>query len=400
MANTMSIEQATVVLNAIVAAAQGRDFDPNNITDFTTIGQKALLVGDDPILRGISQVLTKTIFAIRPYYRKFKNLSVTKEAYGNFVRKVNYCDTDVKDAERYDLPDGINKFNTKGMYEINKTPVFQENFYGAETFDRSTTVYKDQMNVSFTDLAQFNSFIGGIMQNAQDQIEQDHETLARNLICMAIIGDIAASNAPSGTPINKIVNLVTEYNNATGAGITPADVYKPEVFPNFMKFTYALIASVSAMLTERTSLYQTNINGKKIMRHTPYDKQRMFMFAPDRFAMEARVLADTYHDNYLKYVDVETVNYWQDAANPEQITVPEVNYLKSDGTIGTSNEFPQVSDVFAYLHDVDKLGYNVVSEWSAPSPFEARLGYTNIWWHFTDRYWRSDLEKSVVFRLA
>ena len=397
MANTMTIDQATVLLNEIVAAAQGRTFDPTKIEDFTTVGQKALLVGEDPILRGISQVLTKTIFSIRPYYRKFKSLAVTKEAYGNMVRKINFADTPVKDAERFDLPDGMTKFNNKNMYEISKTPVHQENFYGMQTFDRSTTAYRDQMNSAFTDLGMFNSFIGGIMQNAYDQIEQDHETLARNLIVMAILAALESTTVGYS---DREIKLITEYNNKTGKSITPANVYAPENYGDFMKFVYAVVAAESEMLTERTNLRMTSITGKNIMKHTPRDKQRMYMFAPDRYSMEARVLADTYHDNYLKYVgDIETVNYWQDAQNPEKMTAENVTVMKNDGTIESLAVSADTPQVFMFLHDVDALGYNVVGEWSAPSPFEARLGYTNIWWHFTDRYWRSDMEKSVVMTL-
>lgn len=395
MANTMTIDQCAFVLNDIVAAAQGRNFDPINIEDFTTVGQKALLVGDDPILRGISQVLTRTIFAVRPYYRKFKSLSVSEAAYGNMVRKISYADTDVKEAERFDLPNGLQQFTHNNMYEINKTPVHQENFYGMQTYDRSTTIYRDQMNASFTDAGQFSSFIGGIMQNAQDQIEQDHETLARNLIAFSIL---AAKESTEAGYSDRVIHLITEYNNATGKALTPANYKDPANYPDFMKFTYALIATVSAMMTERTAKYYTGLTDKRILRHTPKDKQRMYMFAPDKFNLEARVLADTYHDSYLKGLDSEYVNFWQDAENPQAITAKDVTIMKNDGTIETVAT-STLNNVFAFLHDKDALGYNVVGEWSAPSPFEARLAYTNIWWHWTNRFWRSDMEKSVIFTL-
>lgn len=391
----MSINQCATVLNEIVAAAQGRTFDPTKIEDFTAVGQKALLVGDDPILRGISQVLTKTIFAVRPYYRKFKSLAVDASAYGNMIRKVNYADTPAKEAERFDLPDGMTKFNTKNMFEITKTPVHQENFYGMETFDRSTTIYRDQMNSAFTDAGQFSSFIGGVMQNAQDQIEQDHETLARNLIAFSML---AAKESTTKGYSDRVVKLITEYNNATGKSLTPANYKDPANYPDFMKFTYALIATVSSMMTERTDKYYTSITDKRIMKHTPKDKQRAFMFAPDKYNMEARVLADTFHDSYLKGIDAEYVNFWQDADNPTDVTAQNVTIMKNDGTIETVDT-STINNVFAFLHDKDALGYNVVGEWSGTSPFEARLGYATIWWHFTDRYWRSDIEKSVIFTL-
>ncbi len=56
-------------------------------------------------------------------------------------------------------------------------------------------------------------------------------------------------------------------------------------------------------------------------------------------------------------------------------------------------------NVVGVLMDEEAAGYTVVNEWSAPAPFNARGGYTNIFWHFTDRYWNDFSENCVVFML-
>ncbi len=51
------------------------------------------------------------------------------------------------------------------------------------------------------------------------------------------------------------------------------------------------------------------------------------------------------------------------------------------------------------LMDQEAAGYTVVNQWSAPAPFNARGGYTNMFWHFTDRYWNDFTENAVIFML-
>ena len=78
MANTLTIDQASTVLNAIVAQATGNTAIATADTkDFVTVAQTGLLAGYDPLLAAISQVLSRTIFSVRPYTRKFKSLEDT-----------------------------------------------------------------------------------------------------------------------------------------------------------------------------------------------------------------------------------------------------------------------------------------------------------------------------------
>ena len=58
-----------------------------------------------------------------------------------------------------------------------------------------------------------------------------------------------------------------------------------------------------------------------------------------------------------------------------------------------------MSKVFGVIFDEDAAGYTVVNQWSASAPFNARGGYTNIFWHSTDRYWNDFTENAVVLLL-
>lgn len=383
--NNLTFNQISTVLNSVVKQATGKDaIIATNTADFVAVANTALLTGYDNVIQAISQVLSRTIFSVRPYTRKLAGLQVDNITYGNHVRKLQAVDRDFENDNRQPLTNG----QSVDMYKVNKPDVLQTNFYGQTVYEKSTTIFRDQLDVAFSSPDEFGRFLGMVMQNASDQIEQAHESLARMTLANLLGGIITIDND------EQIVHLLTAYNTATGGSYTPTTIMEPSAYSAFSKWAYAIIASVASMLTERTVLYHQNITGKEIARHTPYARQKVFMYAPSQFQINARVLADAYHDNYLKYAYNEAVNFWQSAGSQDSIKV-NATYLQADGTLANA-ELSQ-SNVFAVIMDEEAAGYTVINQWSAPTPFNASGGYSNLFWHFTDRYWNDFTENAVVF---
>lgn len=402
MMNTLDFTQSATVLRDIVAQATGKAVvTPVTDSDFVAVGQLGLLAGYDNLLKAISQVLGRTIFKIRPYDAKFKGLQVSEQIYGNMVRKLYAADQPPQNDSRMDLVPGQ---HNKDMFDVQKNTIVQENFYGYAAYERGLTIYRDQLNVAFSNAEEFGRFIAMLMQNASDMMEQDHETFARNVIGALIAGRVAGANASPAIAADSVVHLLTEYNAATGKSLTNVTLYAPENYPAFVKWAYARVAAISSLMTERSSKFQTVLdadadgNERNINLHTPYADQRVYLYAPDRYGIESRVLADTFHDNYLRLADTESVNFWQNINEPMKVS-HTATFLKPDGTLQTGAQATEVDNIFGVIADRDAMGYTVMSTWSAPTPFEARGGYTNIWYHFTDKYWISFLEKSVVLLL-
>lgn len=385
--NTMGFEQASTLLTSISNQATGKSaITPTSTSDFVSLAQTTLQAGYDPVLNAISQMVTKTIFSVRPYNRKFAGLQVDNQKFGAITRKLNIADKDFENDSSFALVDG----QAIDHYVVNKPNVLQTNFYGANVFEKSYTIFKDQLDNAFTGPEQFAEFMSMVTQNSSDMVEQAHENLARATIANYIGGKVAGDTA-------SVIHLLTEYNGATGQSLTKVDAMKPANYKAFMQWVYSRVAAICSLMTERSNMYQTNITGKPVMRHTPYENQNVYMFAPDRYGMEARVLADTFHDNYLKYADVETVNFWQSILTPERISVTP-SYLDATGAIVTGSA-AVIDDIFGVVVDDDTMGYTVVNQWSAMTPLNAKGGYWNMFLHFTDRYWTDYTEKGVVLKL-
>lgn len=385
--NDLTFNQAATVLNSIVKQATGQTAQlPTNTAEFVSVAQIALKVGYDPVLNAISQVLSRTIFSIRPYNRKFAGLQVNNQKFGNITRKLNIADKDWDNDARFELVDG----QSVDMFKVNKPNILQTNFYGANVYERSYTIFRDQLDNAFSSPEEFMRFITMVTSNCSDMIEQAHENMARATLANFIGGKVSANNS--------VIHLLTEYNTLTGLNLTATSVFEPANYKAFMQWVYARVAAISALMTERSIKFQINVTGKEISRHTPYARQKVFLYSPTAYQIESQVLADTYHDNYLRYAYNERVNFWQAIETPDTLNVIPT-YMQADGTLTTPKAAVTVSKLFGCIIDEEAAGYTVVNTWSAPTPFNAKGGYSNVFFHFTDRFWNDFTEKGVILLL-
>ena len=387
--NELNITQISTLLNNVVAQATGKaNISSINGADFATVAQMGLKTGYDPLLNAIGQVLSKTIFSIRPYSRKFAGLNVSNQRFGNITRKLNISDSDFQNDDRLPLTDG----ESVDMYAVKKPSVLQTNYYGANTYEKYITIYKDQLDTAFSNPDEFAQFMTMVTQNSLDMIEQAHETLARMILCNFIAGKISANSG--------VVHLCSEYCADTHTTIPEGSnatvvCYGSDVYPNFIKWAYGKIAALSSMMTERTVNFNINVTGKPITRHTPYQMQKLYLLAPEEYNITSRVIADTFHDTYLKLADHEMVNFWQSPKSPGKINIKPI-YLKNDGTLTSPTSAVNQNFVFGVIFDEDAVGYTVCNQWQQATPFNARGGYSNLFWHFTDRYWNDFTENGIV----
>jgi hypothetical protein len=390
-ANVLTYNAIGTILNQIVTQATGKaQITPTNTSEFTAVAQTGLLAGYDNLMGAISQVLSRTIISTRPYSRKFQGLEADNIRYGNHVRKINYVDREWEDGSRLPLTTGVPVDDQAPTLD----EVLQTNFHGQNDYEIPWTLFSNQIDVAFQNADELGAFISGKLQNISDMTEQKHESMARMILANLIAGIISINNAP------QIVHLVTEYNAYVG-NTTPKTLTELRVsseYGSFVKWIYGRVAQISAMLTERSLIYHQNVTDKEISRHTPYDKQNVYLLSEERFQMEARVLADTYHDNYLKLADTAILNFWQSITSPNEINVTPT-YMGADGSLVTPESSVDQSNVFGLITDVEAAGYTIVNQRTTSAAYNGKGEFQNFWLKFTDRYWNDFTENGIVFLL-
>lgn len=384
--NTMSLEDAATILNNIRTQVTGAaPITMLTTADFVSCGTELLQAGADPVLGALMQTVTKVIFSMRPYTRKFGGLKVDNETWGMIVRKLAVVDKPFESNEEFNLVDG----QSIDHYKVNKPEVLELKFYGSDTFAKSYTVFKDQLNNCFNSIGEFSSFLSMVVQNVSDMIEQNFESISRMIIANFIGGKKAANNG--------IIHALTEYNNEVGGSFTATTIMAPANFGDFMKWLYARVATLTSLMTERSQEFQIQVTGKELTRHTPYADQKVYLYAKLLNDMNARVLADTFNYDFAKFADVEAVNYWQSIKTPMSIDVTP-NYLGTDGLVKTGAE-QNISNIIGVIFDREALGYTVMNEWSATTPLNASGGYWNTFFHFVIKFWVDYSEKGLVILL-
>ena len=399
--NNVTFQQSAAVLNSLVQQATGRSSVIATEADFISVAQTALNLGKDAIFNALTNVLARTIFAIRPYSASMKGLEKSLPQWGAYMRKINIVESDWKDNDAYKYPVTYDASQTvpsgNGLsvdpWVINKRDFIQTNFLGQSVFSDHYTVYEDQLETAFQNSTEFGQFIGMLSTNMNNKLEVCYENISRHLVTN-FIGGLLAENAS-----DRVINLLALYNSETGGSFTTTTIYAPANYPAFVKWAYAKIAAIASMFKEYSVKYQTTISGKYTPRHTPYDKQKMYMLASDRYAIESRVLADAFHDNYLTYADVETVNFWQGINSPDTIIV-KPTYTNTSGVVTTPTNAITQAGVFGVLFDEDAIGWARVHQNVLSTPVNPRGEYRNIFYNMRLRCFSDNTEKGVVFIIA
>ena len=384
---------AATLLTSIVKQATGQAvITPTNLEDFISVGTTALEAGFDPLLNAISQVLGRTIFSIRPYSERFRGLRADSMRWGNHVRKLKLADNDFETDQRF--YEGANDFLDHGdsvdMYTIKKPNPIQLNFYGQIVWQEHVTLFRDQLDVAFHDPEELMRFTSMIMTNMSNRMAQARETCAR-----AALANFIGAKTDLGS--GHVLYLIDEYNSATGQSLTSSTIFQPANYATFIRWCAGFIKTLSRRMEERSSIFQVQVSGKPVNQHSPRNRQKLYLLADYVNRMDAEVLSTTYNEQYLGLGEVEEVSFWQSITNPDEIKVTP-SYMDTSGAIVTGNA--QVLDkVFGVLFDEEAIMTTEVNTWSAPTPFNPAGGYSNMYWHKSDRYLNDFSEKGVVLIL-
>lgn len=402
--NSFTTQQAATLMNEVYKEATGnKAIDTLPTGDFVSVAQAALQTGVDPVIGAISKVLARTLFSIRPYNAKFKGIEVDEQKYGAITRKIYPIDDPAFETDER-LLTGLSDGQSVDMYKLHKPKVMQLNFYGEAIFQKHITIFKDQLDLAFKSAEEFARFLAMVMQAASNEIEQAIENTARATIANLVTGIYASDigvqeSVGSG---NRYVKLITAYNDYFGytsedAGYI-ADAAAAIKNVEFWKWSYAYIGKKLEMMENRTELFHTALTDKPISKQTSKDKMNIWVLSDIHRYFDTMAKAGTFHDNYLAYEGVEDVAYWQSARTPDQIK-NKPTYLRADGTLsqfGPNDDPVTINNLAMVVCDKEACGITRVNQWSANTPFNAAGGYTNLYWHWTIRFWNDFVENAMV----
>lgn len=392
--NLMTKEQAATLLASLHDQVTGQtSIAPTDLSGFISMAQSTLRAGLDPVLNALSQMVGRTIIAVRPYDEKFSGLEFTNEAFGAIKRKVNYVEGAPEDEQSYQLVNG----SAIDDWVVKKPEVLETHYYGSAIYSDTLTIFTTQLRGAFTSPEALGEFMSGLMTHFSNERKQWLEDMKRGILSNFIAAKYTSATAVGSVSTDQVVHLLTEYNAASGLSLTSTTVYQPANFAPFIRWCYARINTLARLMSERSEKFQQRITGKPIMRHTRPQDLRAYILAPFMDQIEAMTLSDTYNTNYLKMVDREAVSFWQAIDNPDEIQVTPA-FVDGDLVIDTANAVT-LSGVVGVLFDRDACGYNIIRDDLETSAYNAHGSYYNLVPHVDVQLMNDISEKGVVLML-
>ena len=400
--NTMNFEQVSTVLTAIVKQATNQAVTaPVDTSTFVSVAQIGLSAGKDRVMNAISNIVSRTLFAIRPLIETMPGLDIDTFRWGAIMRKLSICDNDWMNDPAYAWPalyDSMQTGHETGdgysidPWTIKKPNLLETNIFGESVYFDEMSIFEDQLETAFTGPEQLASLLSLIMTNLANRLAMSNMGLKHGLLANAAAAIKAENNS------ERNIHLLTEYNTLTGESFTLADIYHPDNFGGFIKWAYSRIAQITKEFQEYSTKYQTVISGKPVVRSTPLEFQKVYLFNPLLQQVSARVLADTYHENFLTMADVEAVTYWQSLKNPEQVQAKPTYTKASDGSVVVGSN-TTVSNVAGLIFDRDCMGMTILDRRVLSTPLNTKGLYRNLHVHCKQRVVFDSTEKCALLTL-
>ena len=388
--NSMTFEQSAAFLTALYEEATGQKptLQIANTADFTTVGTTLIQGGFDPIISGLTQILDRTIFAMRVYNKKFEDITVDEIRFGAVTRKINFIDNDLDAADdRLSLVDG------QGVDPdvVKKPKVVQMNYYGATQYQDHITIFRDQLDSALRDPAEFGRFLSSLMTHIDNKHKQIEEAEARGILANFITAKMTAD-------AGNAINVLQEYYNETGVTLTPANMFAPANYVEFTRWLAAYMQTLVDKMGERSLKFHMNITGKEVMRFT--DAANMRKYLSDKVVNNIVAVAQSVTFNPDKIANIADgatkMTFWQNIDNPYSVQATPAYLNTTTGAIDTAGSAVKVDNIIGCLFDRDALGMVKRSTWSSATPFNARGGFYNIYWHWTQTTWNSFDENFVL----
>lgn len=406
MANTLTPTDVYGIVNAMSQEMFGANASITALdtSTFVTVGEAMLRTGYTNTLDALSNVIGRTIFAVRRYNGKFKVILKTPLEWGGIERKISFYakpmqasgnwNTDIAGTQ---LDDG----QSIDPWVISKKYPLEINFCGVKTIEYQITVFRDQLRLAFTSEQMFADFVAAMMVDVANDLESKVEAENR----LMVINAIGATYNEGGT--RQVVNLTSEFN--TYYNISPAYTTQQLLttyLADFVAFMVARIQGDMELMSERNKLFHIyparnddSGNALQLLRHTPPEARRLILYMPLIRAEEKNVFPSLFDSSYLKLENYEGVEYWQNPDVPMAVSV-EPNEL--DPATGQSKKGNAValSNVVGLLFDRDALSCSVKFESANSTQLNARGLYTNQFWHFAQNYKLDQTENMILYYMA
>lgn len=384
----MEVKQIYQIVNDSLIETLGKDdLIQEDLTGIVDAGNEIFNANAfDRFVRSLINHIGKVVFVNRPYSGSAPSVMMDDWRYGSILEKIGSRLPQATENESWNLTDGAS-------YDPNvfhKPDVYVKFFNKMTTFQIERSVQEKSLYQSFSSATQLNGFLSMLL----NEVEKGMTVAFDNLIMRTINNMIAETfydmnNAGTytGAGNSRCINLLSRFNTQYDKELTAAQAI---LDPDFIRYASYQMALTIDRLTRMSTLF--NMGGME--RFTPKDLQHVVMLSEFRAAADVFLQSSTFHDEYTKLINAETVPFWQGSGTSFAFTDTGAINVKT-----SENHAVSASGILCTIFDRDALGVNgynsrVDTHWNEPAEF------TNYWYKRDARYFNDFNENMVVFYVA
>lgn len=361
----MDTTQIYAIVNDAVAQAIGQNaLKVIDTSSLVSLGNTILTsnANTEAFLNALPQRIGKTIYVYRAYKNKMGDLVLEDFEYGAILQKISVGLLEAEPDASFELENG----KSIDPWIVNKPIVSNKLFVTRTPYNYHVTIARDLLKEAFVNESGMERLIATIFGQMKNLIELGLEELGR-----ACYANFIAETTNE-------VKLVTMFNNDSGSSFTPGQAIRDD---KFLRFMLSEIKTYSKGYTDMTKAF----NDGTATRFTPFEDQRLLIYAKLQTMLETTVQYAAFHDEYVRLMDYKETNFFQSQKTPQSISVKRA----SDQTDVT------VENIVAVLHDRDALGIYKYDEDVLSTPVNARARYYNTFFH-EKQLWFNDLSENFT----
>lgn len=424
MARLLTQKDVYSIINAMVEDLTGQQSTVRAVdtSTFISAGELIMSYGTENVLNSLGLLMGRVMVASRKYTGKFNIINaVDSGVFTHRMEKISFYakkavpsgawNTDLYTNLAPGFTNGQNPDSnddpqsTKSMWEQFPGIPLMMYFAGSSVWDECITIYEVQLQQAFRSPDEFNSFISGMLQEHNNDIESEKEAFR----CAVLLNHMAGIYDMSTDMPGSVVNLTEEFNKYYFGDNTEAyytsDELRSTYLKEFLEFMVSEIKILSNRMADRSANYHwtptKTVGGVSypLLRHTPKDRQKMVMFNPLFIRSEAMVLPEIFNDRYLNIGNFEGVDYWQNENDPSAISVYPAIPDQATGLQKKGN-LVSLDYVVGMLFDADACMVDFQLDRADATPIEARKLYHNLWLHIAKNGINDFTEKAILFIMA
>ena len=381
--NNMQVKQLKEIVNSATSEVLGKtDVVNEDLSNLVDVGNEIFDTDNvDNYVKKLIDRIGKVIFVNRLYAGGVPSVLMDSWEYGSVVEKISADLPEADENDSWNLQNG-QTYSQDTFYQ----PKVSAKFFNSKvTFDVKLSFTTEQVKESFSNVNELNGFISMLETGVKNSM-----TVKLDGLIMRTINNMTGQILNSANGLQK-VNLLTEYNTASGQTLT---ANKALMDKDFLKFASLTIKKYQARITKMSTLF--NAGGKA--RFTTTDNLHTVLLSDFADSAEVYLLSDTYHNDTVSLPNHETVPYWQGSGKSYAFNDVSKIDVKIDAGNKTAKQVTQTG-ILGVMFDTNALGVSNLNQRTTTS-YNARAEFYTNYYKMDAGYFNDLNENFVVFYIA